>query len=122
MTGVQTCALPISLHESLKSYEELKKQKISVSVVDIYCVKPFDSKKFDKFIKKHGNKLIIVEDHHYEGGIGEMLISGLKNSGVKIKHLAVSGIPHSGTKEELLNKYGINWKNIIVTVKKFNFN
>ena len=109
----------ITLHESIKAYEELKKQNINVAVADIYCIKPFNSKKFEKFVKKHGNKLIVVEDHYFEGGIGEMLSDGLINSGIKIKHLAVKGIPHSGTMEELLSKHGIDWKNIVKTTKNF---
>jgi len=108
----------ITLHEAIKSYKELKKQNINIAVVDLYCVKPFKSKKFEKFVKKHGNKLIVVEDHYYEGGIGEMLAESLENSKIKIKHLAVKGIPHSGTSLELMKKYGINWERIVKEVKK----
>ncbi len=108
----------ITTHEAIKAYNELKKKGIDVSVVDLYCIKPFNSKSFENFVKKHGNKLIVVEDHYKEGGIGEMLSEALENSNIKIKHLAVSGIPHSGTMEELLDKYKINWKAILSEVKK----
>ena len=108
----------ITLHEALKAFENLKKQKIPVAVVDLYCIKPFKHKKFENFVKKHGKKLIVVEDHYPEGGIGEMLSEGLENSGIKIKHLAVRDIPHSGKKNELLKKYGISWQNIVREVKK----
>jgi transketolase len=109
----------ITLHESLKAYERLQKDKVNVSVVDLYCVKPFDSKKFKSFVKKHGNKIIIIEDHHIEGGIGEMLTRELENSNIKIKHLAIQGIPHSGKSKELLNKYGISANKIFKEVRKF---
>ena len=108
----------ITTHEALKAQSELKKQNFNVSVVDLYCIKPFDSKKFRNFVKKHGNKLVIVEDHYAEGGIGEMLAESLENSNIKIKHLAIKEIPHSGKKDDLLEKYGISWKNIIREVKK----
>ena len=108
----------ITTHEALKAYNKLKKKKISAAVVDLYCIKPFNSKKLINFVKKHGNKLVIVEDHYPEGGIGEMLSEGLENSGIKIKHLAVRDIPHSGKKNELLKKYGISWQNIVREVKK----
>ncbi|MFH1376890.1 MAG: transketolase [Candidatus Woesearchaeota archaeon] len=103
----------ITVHEALKAYKELK----NIAVIDLYCIKPFNSKKFIKFIKKHGNKVIIAEDHYKEGGIGEMLISELKNTNIKIKHLYIPEIPHSGTQEQLLNKYKINSKAIIKAVK-----
>jgi transketolase len=108
----------ITTHEAIKAYNELKKQNINVSVVDLYCIKPFNKKKFEKFVKKHGNKLIITEDHYYEGGIGEMLAESLENSNIKIKHLAVKEIPHSGKSEELLEKYGIDWKAIVREFRK----
>jgi transketolase len=103
----------ITVHEALKAHEKLKERGMKTAVVDLYCVRPFNVKKFIEFVKKHGNKVIVSEDHYPEGGIGEMLVSNLYNSGIKIKTLAVNNIPHSGTKEELLEKYGINDRHII---------
>ena len=102
----------ITLHESLKAHELLKNKKINTAVIDLYCIKPFDSKKLINFVKKHGSKIVIAEDHYKAGGIGEMLSEELENSKIKVKHLFVSGIPHSGTKDQLLEKYGINWRHI----------
>ena len=106
------------MHESLKAYEELKKAKIETAVIDLYCIKPLNSKKLIEFIKQHGNKIIITEDHYKEGGIGEALLSSLSNSGIIITHLAVSRIPHSGKPDELLERYGINAKAIVTEAKK----
>ncbi|MBU1103460.1 MAG: transketolase [Nanoarchaeota archaeon] len=108
----------ITLHEALEAHEILNKKKINSAVVDLYCVKPFDSKKFIKFVKTHGKKLVVVEDHYEEGGIGEMLAEELENSGIKIKHLFVGEIPHSGKPEELLKRYGIDSGAIVKAVKK----
>jgi transketolase len=107
----------ITLHECLKAQESLEKKKISAAVVDLYCIKPFDAKKFISFIKKHGKKLVIAEDHYEEGGIGEMLAEELENSGIKIKHLFVKEVPHSGTGEQLLAKYKIDAKAIAEAAK-----
>jgi len=109
----------ITLHESLKAYNILKKNKINTSVVDLYCIKPFNSKKFIKFVKKHGKKIIISEDHFREGGIGEMLAEEIANSGIKIKHLYVKGIPHSGKAKELLKQHKIDSSAIVKAVKGF---
>ncbi len=107
----------ITLHEALKAYKNLK-EKINVAVVDLYCIKPFNARKFIDFVKTHGSKLVVSEDHYQAGGIGEMLAEELKNSGIKIKHLFVNEVPHSGTKEELLYKYKIDSLAIINAVKK----
>jgi len=108
----------ITLHECLKAYDELRKKKINVAVVDLYCVKPFNEKKFVEFVEKHGKKVIISEDHYPEGGIGEMLNESLVGKKIEVRHLAIREIPHSGKTKELLNKYGIDWKGIVKEVKK----
>jgi len=109
----------ITLHEALKAHEELLKKGIKTSVIDLYCIKPFDAKKFTSFVKTHGNKIVIAEDHYSEGGIGEMITSSLSGASVKIKHLAIREIPHSGKKEELLDAYGISWKSMVKEAKNF---
>jgi transketolase len=108
----------ITLHECLIANEKLEKKKMKSAVVDLYCVKPFNSKKFINFVKKHGKKIVVVEDHYPEGGIGEMLAEELENSDIKIRHLAVRKIPHSGRSQELLKKYGIDASAILKAVKK----
>ncbi|MEK6757775.1 MAG: transketolase C-terminal domain-containing protein, partial [Nanoarchaeota archaeon] len=98
----------ITTHEALKAYEKLKTQNQNVAVIDLYCIKPFNYNKLINFAKKHGNKIIIAEDHYPEGGIGEMIAEGLSGTNIKIKHLAIKEIPHSGKSEELLKKYEID--------------
>lgn len=108
----------ITLHECLKAHEKLKEKKISSAVIDLYCVKPFNSERFLDFVKKHGGKIVVVEDHYVQGGIGEMICSVLKDFRIEIEHLAVREIPHSGKPEELLNKYGIDSEAIEKAAKK----
>lgn len=108
----------IILYESIKAQELLKKKGFSTAVVDLYCIKPFNSNKFIQFVKKHGNKIVIAEDHFQAGGIGEMLSECLENTEIKIKHLFVPTTPHSGTKDQLLAKYGINWQAIAQAARK----
>ncbi len=98
----------ITLHECLKAHDKLKSSGLHTAVIDIYCIKPFNAGKFIDFVKKHGNTIIVAEDHYPEGGIGEMLASLLANHNIKIKSLAVNKVPHSGTSQQLLEKYNIN--------------
>jgi transketolase len=67
-----------------------------------------------------GGKLITVEDHWPEGGLGEASITALNLVGAppaKFKMLAVTGMPHSGKPEELVEKFGISAKHIVDAVK-----
>jgi len=108
----------ITLHECLKVQKILDSKGVSCAVVDLYCLKPFDSAKFLKFAKEHGGRVIVVEDHRPEGGIGEMIMGVLSGSNVKVKHLAVREIPHSGKPAELANKYGIDVVGIVGAVRR----
>lgn len=109
----------ITLHESLKAHDMLKEQGIDSAVIDLYCIKPLNVHKLAAFIKHHGNKFIITEDHYEQGGIGEMLAESMFNAEIKMKHLFVSTTPHSGTKEELLEKYGLSAKHITMEARIF---
>ncbi|MFH1831437.1 MAG: transketolase, partial [bacterium] len=72
-------AAGITLYEALKAYEILKAQDITVSVIDLYSVKPLDTQTLRLVAEASGNKIITVEDHYPEGGIGEAVKSALAN-------------------------------------------
>ena len=96
----------ITLPECLKAHELLKKKKIPSLVVDCYCIKPFDRTSFRKLAK--GKKVVVVEDHYPEGGMGEVIREAVQGMNVEVKHLCVREIPHSGKSEQLLKKYKID--------------
>ncbi|HLD83242.1 MAG TPA: transketolase [archaeon] len=108
----------ITLHEALKAHYDLKKAGMDAAVVDLYCIKPFDSKKFAAFVKKHGNGIVVCEDHYAAGGIGEMMASALNGTGIKIEALAVKIMPHSGKKDEILDKCGISSAHIVKAARR----
>jgi transketolase len=101
----------ITLHEALKAADELKAKGTAVRVLDLYCVKPIDGKALAEEIKATSGKLVVVEDHWAEGGVGEAVLSALAQAGaapVKFRHLAVTRMPHSGKEKELLEIFGIS--------------
>src|ERR1700735_1222703 len=92
----------VTLHEALKAFDQLKSQGVAIRVIDLYCVKPIDGKAIAAEIAATGGKLITVEDHWPEGGIGEAVLSALAAAGTspsKFKLMAVTGMPHSGKPE-----------------------
>ena len=111
----------ITLHEALKAADELKAQGIAIRVIDLYCVKPLDGKALAEQIAATGGKLVTVEDHWPEGGIGEAVLGALANAGVaptKYRQLAVTGMPHSGKPDELVDAFGISARHIVEAVKQ----
>ncbi len=107
-------AAGITLHEALKAYQELKKDGISIAIVDLYSVKPIDAETIEKMAQKTKN-VIVVEDHYPIGGLGDAVRSVLPNS-INFTHLCVRKLPHSGKPEELLSFEEINAASIIKTV------
>ncbi len=109
----------ITLHEALKAYEELKAQGLTIRVIDLYCVKPIDGKAIAEPIRATGGKVVTVEDHWPEGGLGEAVVSALAEVGIspsRYRHLAVNGMPHSGKPDELLDAFGISGRHIAIAV------
>jgi transketolase len=110
----------VTLHEALKAFEQLKSQGIAIRVIDLYCVKPLDGKAIAEQIKATAGCLVTVEDHWPEGGLGEGVLAALAQAGVsptKFKLLAVTGMPHSGKPEELVDAFGISARHIIEAVR-----
>lgn len=109
-------AAGVTLHEALKAYDMLAKDNVFVSVIDLYSIKPLDAATVISVAHKSGNKIITVEDHYKEGGIGEAVTSALCNKDITVHSLVVNRLPRSGKPEELLAFEGIDAAAIIRAV------
>ena len=113
----------VTLHECLKAAALLEKEmNLSARVIDPFTIKPLDVQTIVNNIAAVGGRVVIVEDHYPEGGIGEAVSRALLQfSKVPVSvfvHLAVNEIPRSGQPNELLSKYGIDAQSIVNAVKK----
>ncbi|MFI1714733.1 transketolase [Streptomyces litmocidini] len=99
----------VTLHECLAAAEELADEGVRARVVDLYSVKPVDVDTLARAARETG-ALVVVEDHHPEGGLGEAVLSALAVAGAHpaFAHLAVTELPGSGTTGELLDACGIS--------------
>ncbi|MBN1169293.1 transketolase [Candidatus Woesebacteria bacterium] len=113
---VTIVAAGVTLHESLKAYEILKKEGISVRLIDAYCVKPIDGKTLQKAAKET-KAIITVEDHFSEGGLGDAVLERLSDVCIPIYKLAVNKMPRSGTPQKLLSYEEISSGAIVERVK-----
>ncbi len=111
----------ITVHEALKAADELKSQGTAIRVIDLYCVKPLDGKALAAEISATSGRLVTVEDHWAEGGIGEAVLSALAQVGAapsKFRLLAVREMPHSGKPDELVDAFGISARHIAEAVRE----
>jgi transketolase len=111
----------ITLHEALKAYDELKTQSVAVRVLDLYCVKPIDGVALAAELGAAGGRLVTVEDHNPEGGLGEAVVAALAEAGSApsgMRRLAVKGMPHSGKPDELIDAFGISARHIVAAARE----
>lgn len=116
VTVVGAC---VTLEESLKAAKELEAAGINICVIDLFTIKPLDTSALIFSARKTGGRILVVEDHYPEGGIGEAVAAALSSErDIVVKRLAVSGVPRSGKSEELLELFGINAHHIVTSVKE----
>ena len=112
-------AAGITLHEALKAYDQLKSQRVTIRVIDAYSVKPLDEETLFAAVEEAGNKLLVVEDHWPEGGLGDAVLQAftLRDGPMpQIVKLAVQTMPGSGTPAQLLEEAGISAHCIVEAV------
>ena len=105
----------VTLHNCLAAADELADRGISARVVDLYSVKPIDTDTLLAAATATGDRLVVAEDHYPAGGIGSAVLEAFNEAGhaITIKHLAVRGLPGSGTPEELMRAAGISVSDIV---------
>ncbi|XP_058390985.1 transketolase-like protein 1 [Diceros bicornis minor] len=113
----------VTLHEALAAADDLCKQDISVRVIDLFTVKPLDVATIISSAKATGGRIITVEDHYPEGGIGEAVCAAVSmEPDILVHQLAAPGVPRSGKPSELLDMFGVSARHIIVAVKSILMN
>jgi transketolase len=120
---VTIVAAGITLHEAIKAADTLQGENIAVRVIDLYSVKPLDIATLRAAVKVTKGRMVVVEDHWPEGGLGAAVLEAFASHaktealGLQLTHLAVQGLPGSGTPQELLNAAGISATQIAYAVR-----
>jgi transketolase len=100
----------ITVHEALKAADALAEEGVRARVIDLYSIKPLDEETLRDAAEVTGGRIVTVEDHWPQGGLGEAVLSAFAEAEERprVKVLAVSGMPHSGKPAELLAGAGID--------------
>jgi transketolase len=118
--AVTVVASGITVPEATKATDELQESGISVRVIDAYSIKPIDGDTIRAAAQVTGGKVVVVEDHWPEGGLGEAVLSALSEepNTLHFEHLAVESMPGSGKSEELMDAAGISANHIVDAARK----
>jgi transketolase len=110
----------ITLHEAVKAADALAEEGIKARVIDLYSVKPIDAATLHAAAKETQGRIVTVEDHWPEGGIGEAVLSVFADAEERprVSILAVRDIPTSGKPTELLAAAGIDAEHIVQAVSE----
>jgi transketolase len=102
-------AAGVTVHEALEAADRLAEQGVRARVIDCYSIKPIDTTTLHAAAAATG-KLVTVEDHWPEGGLGDAVLDAFADSRPmpRVLKLAVSGMPGSGKPDELLHQAGID--------------
>ena len=118
---VTVVAAGITVHEAVKAADAPGAPKLRI--IDAYSVKPIDGDTIVAGLRATGGRLIVVEDHWEQGGIGEAVLSAVVAAGaarelVAFRHLAVRAMPGSGKPAELLERAGLSAARITAAARE----
>ncbi|HSK95330.1 MAG TPA: transketolase [Euzebyales bacterium] len=101
---VTVCAAGITLHEALSAADTLAAEGLPIRVIDCYSVKPLDAETVRAAVAATGGRVVTVEDHRPEGGLGDAVLDALGDTDVctRARKLAVRTMPGSATSQEQL--------------------
>jgi transketolase len=108
----------VTLFEVLKAHEQLARDGIAVRVIDAYSVKPLDADAIRAAARATGGRVLTVEDHYDEGGLGDAVLNALAAEPASVTKIAVRDIPRSGKPEELLRLFGLDAASIAAKARE----
>ena len=107
--------------ESLEVAKALEAEGIDVRVIDMYSIKPVDSKLILKAAKETKN-ILVWEDHLMEGGLASTVADVFTDNGIYPKKFKRLGIPQIyagfGSGLEQRKKYGYDQQAAITAIKE----
>jgi len=111
---VLVVAAGVTLYEALKAADTLAQKGVNIRVMDPFTIKPLDWAAVQNNSAACGGRVVTVEDHYPEGGLGDAVLASLatfRNN--VVKKLAVTAVPRSGKPQELIEAFGISASTIV---------
>ena len=115
--------LIVATGETVKNAKDaaniLKEQGINATVLDMYCIKPFDNETVIHYAK-NANLVVTVEEHSPFGGLGALVSQCVSyNCPVKVINLALPDAPVvTGTTKQVFEYYKLDANGLAQTIKK----
>ena len=116
---VAIVAAGITVFEALEAADRLGEEGVGVRVIDLYSIKPLDTEALVAAAQATQGRIVTVEDHWAEGGLGDAVLAALASADepAHVVKLAVTELPGSGKPEELLAQAGIDADGIVAAAR-----
>lgn len=111
-------ATGIMVSKALEAAEELSRENIEATVVNISTIKPLDADLIVSLAKKIG-RVVTAEEHSIIGGLGSSVAELLSEENpTRLKRVGIKDVfGQSGTPDDLLEYYGLTSRHIVEAVK-----
>ncbi len=105
--------------KAIEAGKILEEKGMSVEVINIHTIKPFDEEAVIASIKKT-NCAVTCEEHNIIGGLGDSIAQvAAKHFPIPIEYIGTNDtFGESGKPAELLTKYGLDAPNIVAAAEK----
>lgn len=105
--------------KAIEAAEQLEAKGISVEVINMHTIKPFDAKAVLDSVSKT-KCVVTAEEHMINGGLGDSVAQVLaQNTPTPQEYVGVRDqFGQSGKPDELMTKYGIDTINVVEACEK----
>ncbi|HET6750341.1 MAG TPA: transketolase [Actinomycetes bacterium] len=117
---VAVVAAGISLHEAMRAADLLAAEGVRARVIDCYSIKPIDRATLREAARAAGGRLVTVEEHRPEGGLGDAVLGAVADMAPppRVVKLAVSILPRSGAPQQLRGLAGVDADHITAAARR----
>ena len=114
--GIIACGSLV--HQSILAAEELRKEGVEVSVLNLHTIKPIDTEGIVDFVKNL-NHVVTAEEHQIHGGMGSAVAEVLSvHCPKKMSYIGMHDrYGESGSPDELLEHFGMTKNGIVEHIK-----
>lgn len=111
-------AAGIMVYRAIEAADSLKKEGLSVRVLDMHTIKPVDKEAVIRAAKETG-AIITAEEHSIIGGLGSAVAEVVcEEAPVRLKRVGVNDMfGQSGQPEELMKLYGLTSERLVTEVR-----
>jgi transketolase len=105
--------------EAILAGEILEQEGIDAEIINIHTIKPLDNDAILRSVAKT-RCVVTAEEHQLNGGLGDAVCQLLsRNIPTPVELVGVdNSFGESGTPAQLMEKYGLNAKSIVESVRK----